>query len=43
MNNKPRIEKANNLSDYNKSVLLSVDILTGKEFRRLRRKNKKKV
>jgi hypothetical protein len=30
-----------NLSDYNASRLVSTDILNGKEYRRLRRKNKK--
>jgi|LakMenE18May11ns_1017448.scaffolds.fasta_scaffold9256801_3 hypothetical protein len=30
-----------NLSDYNASRLVSTDMLSGKEYRRLRRKNKK--
>ena len=29
------------LKQYNNSVLLPIDILTGKEFRRLKRKKKK--
>jgi len=38
MKNTPRLEtKWNSLSDYNRSVALPSAIITGKEFRRLKR------
>lgn len=35
-----RINSAKTLKEYNNGVLIAYDILTGKEYRRLRRKNK---
>ncbi|MDA3778829.1 MAG: hypothetical protein PF487_01115 [Bacteroidales bacterium] len=37
-----KISKPKTLSEYNNSLLRDDNRLTGKEFRRLRRKNKKK-
>jgi hypothetical protein len=34
------IENLKTVADYNNNVLHSIDILTGKEFRRMKRQNK---
>jgi len=40
MKNQNLDSRWNSLNDYNNSVTLPSDIVTGKEFRRMKRKNK---